>query len=276
MQIQHALNDARSQLSQSESSLLDAELLLAYAIGKNREFLLTWPETELSETEQQGFLELVGKRALGHPIAHLIGNREFWSFELTVNSDVLIPRPETELLIEIILQQLGVDQYLLADLGTGSGAIGLALAKELPKSHIVASDVSNAAIEVAKLNAHNLNCQNIEFRHGAWLDALNKTERFDAIISNPPYIDKSDTHLKQGDVRFEPRLALVAASEGLADLDQIISKAQENLKPNGILLLEHGYQQAEAVRQLLKESEYNEIQTYNDLAGHERATMARK
>ena len=279
MKIQQALSLASSRLIQSESPLLDAELLLAHVLVKSREFLITWPKTDLTETEQQAFVNLLEQRVIGHPIAHLIGSRSFWDFDLTISPDVLIPRPETELLIEIILEHFDVNKHLLADLGTGSGAIALALAKERPKSQIVATDCSEAALKVAKLNAQNLKLDNIEFRQGVWTEALDgrkNNELFDAIISNPPYIDKTDVHLSQGDVRFEPIQALVAEEDGLADLKQITTNAQKNLKPGAILLLEHGYEQGDAVRQLLQQSEYNDIQSYKDLAGHERATFARK
>jgi len=279
VQIQQALRNANLHLSQSESSLLDAELLLAYLLGKSREFLITWPETVLSKSEQQSFLNLLEKRAQGHPIAHLVGTKAFWDFNLIVTPDVLIPRPETELLVDLILEHLDTKKYLLADLGTGTGAIALALAKERPGCQIVATDISEAALNVAKLNAKNLNLDTIEFRQGVWAEALKggkDSEQYDAIISNPPYIDKADAHLGLGDVRFEPVQALVAEDQGLADLKQIAAQAQAKLKPGAILLLEHGYQQGQAVRQLLEQSEYNDIQTYKDLAGLERATMARR
>ncbi|MDG2090597.1 MAG: peptide chain release factor N(5)-glutamine methyltransferase [Gammaproteobacteria bacterium] len=287
MKIQQALSHAKSRLIQSESPLLDAELLLAHVLVKSREFLITWPETDLTETEQQAFINLLEQRIIGHPIAHLIGSRAFWNFNLEVSPDVLIPRPETELLVEIILERLDENNLLLADLGTGSGAIALAIASERENWQIVATDLSEAALSIAKQNAKNLKLSNIEFRHGSWTEALegkksneqNKkqnNELFDAIISNPPYIDKTDKHLSQGDVRFEPMQALVAEEKGLADLKQITTNAQKNLKPGAILLLEHGYQQGEVVRQLLEQSGYKEIQTYNDLAGLERVSIGRK
>ena len=283
MQIQQALSHASSRLIQSESSVLDAELLLAHALVKSREFLITWPETDLSEPEQKAFINLLEQRVIGHPIAHLIGSRAFWNFDLLVSSDVLIPRPETELLVELTCEYLDEHNLVLADLGTGSGAIALAIANERKSWHIVATDFSQAALNVAKINAQNLKLDNIEFRQGVWTNALKggrgneqNAELFDAIISNPPYIDKKDENLSQGDVRFEPMQALVAEEKGLADLKKITTTAQEYLKPGAILLLEHGYQQGEAVRQLLKQSEYKNILTYKDLAGHERATVARK
>lgn len=279
MKIQQALNYASSHLSQSESPSLDAELLLAHVLVKNREFLITWPETELSEPEQQTFINLLEQRALGHPIAHLLGTRAFWNFDLIVSPDVLIPRPETELLVELILESLDTKKHLLADLGTGSGAIALALASERESWQIVATDSSAAALTIAKQNAMNLKINNIEFRQGVWAEALGSGENnelFDAIVSNPPYIDKNDEHLGQGDVRFEPVQALVAKDEGLADIKLIAAQAHDRLKPSAILLLEHGYQQGEAVRQILEQSGYNEIQTHKDLAGLERVTFARK
>ncbi len=275
MQIQQALSHAISQLGASESPHLDAELLLAHVLGKPREFLVTWPETLIQEPDQQAFLNLLQKRVLGHPIAYLIGTRAFWNFDLIVTTDVLVPRPETELLVEVMLEQLDFNKHLIADLGTGSGAIALALASERPQWQIVATDISKAALTVAEKNAENLHLQNIIFNQGSWVAALGD-DQFDAIVSNPPYIDKADNHLNQGDVRFEPRQALVADDQGLADLKQIAVAALDKLKPGAILLMEHGYQQSEAVRQLLKQSGYNAIESYKDIADLERATLARK
>jgi release factor glutamine methyltransferase len=279
VKIQQASSHASSLLIQSESPILDAEILLAHVLGKSREFLITWPETDLSESEQQAFINLLEQRVLGHPIAYLIGSRAFWKFDLVVSPDVLIPRPETELLVELILEQLDTNKHLLADLGTGSGALALALASERENWQIVATDSSAAALSIAKHNALNLKLSNIDFRQGSWIEALKgdkNNELFDAIVSNPPYIDESDEHLGQGDVRFEPVQALVANDEGLSDIKLIATQAHDRLKPGAILLMEHGYQQGEAVRQLLKQSKYSDIQTYKDLAGLERATMARR
>ncbi len=279
MQIQQALSHALSQLGASESPHLDAELLLAHALDKTREYLITWPETVLTESEHQSFSNLLEQRVLGQPIAYLTGSKAFWNFDLKVTADVLVPRPETELLVEILLECLDSNKYLIADLGTGSGAIALALASERPEWHVVATDINAAALTIASENAENLKLNNIEFRKGSWTEALKDrkdSERYDAIVSNPPYIDKADTHLKQGDVRFEPVQALVAEEQGLADLKQIAAQALNKLKPGAILLLEHGFQQGEAVRHLLKQSGYNDIQTYKDIAGLERATMAQR
>lgn len=279
MQIQQALSHAISQLGASANPHLDAELLLAHALDKTREYLITWPETVLTESEHQSFSNLLEQRVLGQPIAYLTGSKAFWNFDLKVTADVLVPRPETELLVEIMLERLDSNKYLIADLGTGSGAIALALASERPEWQVVATDINAAALTIASENAENLKLNNIEFRKGSWTEALKDgkdSEHYDAIVSNPPYIDKADTHLKQGDVRFEPVQALVAEEQGLADLKQIAAQALDKLKPGAILLLEHGFQQGEAVRHLLKQSGYNDIQTYKDIAGLERATMARR
>ncbi|MFL2840522.1 MAG: peptide chain release factor N(5)-glutamine methyltransferase [Pseudohongiellaceae bacterium] len=275
MKIHQALSHASSHLRQSDTRHLDAELLLAYALNKSREFIITWPKTDLSESELQNFLNLLEQRVLGHPIAYLIGRKAFWDFDLTVSINVLIPRPETELMVELILEHLDTNKHLLADLGTGSGAIALALAKERPDWQLLATDTSEAALDIAKLNAKNLKLSNIKFRQGSWAEALNN-EGYDAIISNPPYIDKGDVHLNQGDIRFEPIQALVAEDDGLADLKQIAIQVLDKLKIGAILLLEHGYQQGGAVRQLMEQSGYNDIHTYKDLSGHERVTMARR
>lgn len=275
MQIHEALSLARVQIDHSATPALDAELLLAHTIKRDREFLITWPEYDLSDSETAAFSALLEKRKAGHPIAYLLGKQAFWNFDLTVNPDVLIPRPETELLVELTLEQLDDTKHLLADLGTGSGAIATALASERPNCQIVATDLSEAALSVARLNADKLKLNNIDFRQGSWTEALGDLQ-YDAILANPPYIDPADSHLSQGDVRFEPQQALVADENGLADLQQIIKHARAYLKADGFILLEHGYQQGSSVRQMLEQSGYNAIETHKDLAGHDRASMARR
>ncbi len=273
MQIQKALEQAIPQFKQSDSARLDAEVLLAFILEKPREFLLTWPESELTESEYLAYQQLVERRARGEPIAYLTGKKAFWDFELSIDSNVLIPRPETELLVELCLDLLPSDKSLLADLGTGSGAIALALAKQRSEWQILACDNSELALEMAQENANNLKLRNVSFYQGSWCEAFTESG-LDAIISNPPYIDARDIHLQQDDLRFEPLQALVSADNGLADIKLIANQSRNKLKVGGLLLLEHGYQQAEAVREVLKEFSYDQIASYKDIAGHERVTLA--
>lgn len=275
MQLKQALSLGIQNLTHTDSPLLDAQLLLAFVLGKSRAYLMTWPDRELSPAQERQYLELVQARQHGQPIAYLLGNKAFWDFELQISPAVLIPRPETELLVELTLQKIKTEQAQVADLGTGSGAIALALAKSKPDWQVIATDISAEALALARQNAERLGLSAVDFRQGAWCEALDETEKFDAIVANPPYIDVGDQHLQRGDVRFEPRSALVAAEQGLADLRQIVQQARDYLNPGALLLLEHGYQQAEAVQKLLQEYGYNKPETHQDLAGLDRVTLAR-
>ncbi|MAY03361.1 MAG: protein-(glutamine-N5) methyltransferase, release factor-specific [Gammaproteobacteria bacterium] len=276
MQIKQALRQAETTLTDSPSAQLDAQILLARVLDKGREFLLSWPEKELSQEQQEHFLQLLAERQRGIPIAYLTGRRAFWDFDLEVNTDVLIPRPETELLVELALQNLKQENQLIADLGTGSGAIALALARERPQWKVIASDTSAGALNVARRNAETLALDNLDFRPGSWCEVIATDEKLDALLANPPYIDPEDHHLQQGDLRFEPKNALVAGAGGMADLQTIVQQAREKLLPRGLLLLEHGYQQAAGLQKLLQESGYNDIETHQDLAGLDRVTLARR
>jgi release factor glutamine methyltransferase len=265
---------AAAQL-QSESARLDAELLLCHVLGVSRSWLYAWPDKELEAEQQQRFDGLVARRAAGEPIAHLLGEREFWSLSLKVTPDTLIPRPETELLVERALSLLANDiPCRVADLGTGSGAVALAIARERPLCSVVASDLSQAALAVARENAERNRVTNVTFRPGRWCAALGE-QKFELIVSNPPYIADDDPHLSQGDVRFEPRSALVAGGDGLDDIRTIIDESRRHLRPGGWLLLEHGYEQGAAVRRLLEENGYERVASWRDLAGHERVTGGR-
>jgi len=275
--IHDLLSDAASQLAASDSPRLDAELLLARVLGKDRSWLHAWPETEVDIDRQGTFATLLARRAAGEPVAHLLGERGFWSLQLKITPDTLIPRPETELLVEQALTRLPADVPLrIADLGTGSGAIALALATERPACTVVATDRSEAALAVARDNAARLGLNNVEFRQGDWLAALADEAPFDLIVSNPPYIKETDPHLARGDVRFEPRSALAAGPEGLDDLARIIEDARPRLESGGWLLLEHGYDQAEAVTRRLRAAGYGAIEDYRDLAGQPRVAAGRK
>lgn len=275
MQIQEILKLARSRLQHSDTAVLDAEILLAHVLNKSREYLLGWPETELSASQERDFQQVLQRRVEGQPIAYLTGRKAFWDFELSISPEVLIPRPETELLVELALDLLPEQTVQLADLGTGSGAIALALGRERPQWEITATDSSAPALEVARRNALTLQVQNINFELSDWCAAIS-ARLFDAIVSNPPYIAQDDAHLTQGDLRFEPAAALVADDQGLADIQVIIRQARQVLVPDGLIMLEHGFQQGAAVRHLLQQSGYNAIQTRKDLAGLDRVSLARK
>ena len=260
----------------SETPRLDAELLLAAALERSRSYLHAWPERMPEPDRATRFLAWLDRRQAGEPIAYLLGRREFWSLELEVTPDTLIPRPETELLVELALERLPADQTLaLADLGTGSGAIALALAAERPRTRIVATDRSPAALAVARRNARRLNIGNVEFREGDWCAPL-VGERFDLLVSNPPYIAATDPHWRQGDLRFEPAAALVAGEDGLDALRSIIAQAPACLRTGGWLLLEHGWTQGAAVLELLRSHGYGECRTLLDLASRPRVTLGQR
>ncbi|MDT8398023.1 MAG: peptide chain release factor N(5)-glutamine methyltransferase [Pseudomonadales bacterium] len=273
-----ALQAGRELFANSDSPRMDAEILLMAVLGKPREYLYTWPEQELTTAQQDAFAGYCRRRAQGTPIAYLTGRRWFWNFELKINARVLIPRPETELLVEATLEVLqGVGQARVADLGTGSGAIALALASERPDWQIVACDKSLEALALARENCQALRAGNVSLRAGNWCEALGSTGQWtalDALVANPPYIGADDPHLELGDVRFEPRQALVAAAAGLADIALLVADSRACLRPEGWLLLEHGFEQGEAVRSLLWQQGYAGIETRRDLSGHERLTLA--
>ncbi|MGN6313584.1 MAG: peptide chain release factor N(5)-glutamine methyltransferase, partial [Rhodanobacteraceae bacterium] len=219
---------------------------------------------------------LIARRARGEPIAYLIGSRGFHALELRVSPDVLIPRPETELLVELALARIPVDaECRVADLGTGSGAIALSIARERPRARVLATDASGAALAVARDNARRLNLTNVGFAQGDWCAALGDGCDFDLIVSNPPYIAEDDPHLREGDLRFEPRAALASGADGLDAICAIVRDARAHLRGGGWLLLEHGFAQGAQVRALLQESGYREVFTERDLEGRERTTGAR-
>jgi release factor glutamine methyltransferase len=256
---------------------LDAELLLAHVLDADRASVVARDDRVLTPEEQGDFENLVARRLAGEPLAYLTGTKEFWSLELEVTPAVLVPRPETELLVEWGLELLSVlavpeDEVSILDLGTGSGAIALAIAKERPHLRVVATDVSAAALEVARGNARRLGLGNVEFRRGDLFAPLGPDDhgQFDLILSNPPYIALGDPHL--ADLKFEPALALSSGADGLDALRAIVAGAQVFLKPDGWLVLEHGSQQAAALHELMDDEAYVDIVTRRDLAGLERAT----
>lgn len=274
MDYQHWLRQAVSQLAASESPRRDAEILLGFVTGRARTFILAFGETELLPAEQAQLEALLARRQRGEPVAHLVGTREFWSLPLFVSPATLIPRPDTECLVEQALARLPATPCDILDLGTGTGAIALALASERPDCHITAVDLMPDAVALAQRNAEHLGIANVTLRQSHWFSALSG-QRFATIVSNPPYIDEQDPHLAEGDVRFEPRSALVAADRGLADLAWIIEQGRAFLLPDGWLLLEHGWQQGEAVRALFAKNDYQNVETTRDYGGNERLTAGR-
>ncbi len=274
--IAQALRRASRELHASDTPQLDAEVLLMHVLGKPRSHLHAWPEARIDNTQLEQFVDLVAKRVKGQPVAYLTGQREFWSLQLEVTEHTLIPRPDTELLVEQTLALLPANRPLkILDAGTGSGAIALALAHERPRWQIFASDRSGECLAVARRNATKLGLNNVHFFIGHWCNAI-AGQSLDALVSNPPYIAEQDPHLTEGDVRFEPRSALSAGSDGLDDLKQLAAAAAYALKPAGRILLEHGFDQSEAVRKLLKIYGLDEACSIRDLAGHERVSHARK
>ena len=272
MRIDAALRDARSRLSDSPSAALDADLLLCHVLGKPRSYLFTWPERELSTAQQADFTSLLGRRVAGEPVAHLVGEREFFGHLFRVTADTLIPRPDTETLVEKALSLDVPAEARVVDLGTGTGAIGVSLALARPDWHVTLVDLSEAALQVAADNAHRLGAA-VTCLQGSWLSPCPRP--FDLIVSNPPYIEESDHHLDEGDVRFEPRSALVAPNNGLADLAAITQQAAGKLVAGGWLLLEHGFEQGEAVRTLLTQAGFVQVGTAQDLGGNDRVTFGR-
>lgn len=259
----------------SDSALLDAEILLCLALNQPRSHLRAWPDKPLQIEQLTAFRILLEQRQQGTPIAYITGSREFWSRDFQVSPDVLIPRPDTELLIELSLKLIPADEPTrIIDLGTGSGIIAITLAAERPHAQISATDFSLAALCIAQLNAEKHHINNIQFYHSDWFAGVPATQ-FNLIVSNPPYIAEDDSHLQQGDVRFEPQTALCAAEQGLADIRIIADAARNYLEPGGHLLIEHGYNQQQQVQTLFKDLHYDNVQTYTDLSGQPRVTHGR-
>ncbi|WP_422102372.1 peptide chain release factor N(5)-glutamine methyltransferase [Vreelandella sp.] len=272
------LNSAaqRLQLAGSPSPRIDAEVLMEFAAGRSRTWLYTWGDSECPTWEHARFDALVAARAQGQPVAYLTGEREFWGLPLATSPTTLIPRPDTETLVEAALARAGAPTGRLLDLGTGTGAIALAFASVRPQWHVVGADIRPEAVALAAHNARTLAITNATFLVSDWfasLAAAPNGDAFDIIVSNPPYIAADDPHLGQGDVRFEPRSALVAEADGMADLLHLITQAKAYLTPGGWLALEHGYQQAPNVRQALEKAGYRSVESVEDMGGHERVTL---
>lgn len=270
--IESLLNSA--ELPDSPTPRLDAELMIAHVLGKSRSYLHTWPERELDAQQLERFQAALVRRQAGEPVAYILGQQGFWSLDLEVAAHTLIPRPDTELLVETVLALLPATPARLLDLGTGSGAIALALASERSAWRVTGVDRITEAVALAERNRARLKLTNANFIESHWFSALTG-QRYQLIVSNPPYIAADDRHLAQGDVRFEPSSALVAGVDGLDDIRLIIEQAPGYLQAGGWLLLEHGFDQAAAVRELLSERGFSTVQSRRDLGSHERISLGR-
>ena len=275
MDVSQLLKSATQKLQNlTDSPRLDAEVLLAHSLNKTRTWLATWPDKKLSASDISSFQQLLQRRVTGEPIAHITGTREFWSLPLIITPDTLIPRPDTELLIEQILALYPADKNItLADLGTGSGAIALALASERPGWKITATDQSIAALDIAQRNATHLQLSNITFKQGNWFEAV-ADDVFNVIVSNPPYIPQADPHLSQGDARFDPISALTSGVDGLDDIRLLAAQAGKHLEPQGRLFIEHGYDQKPEMLDIFTKNNYIDIHQTHDIENNPRLTYA--
>ncbi len=256
----------------SGTARIEIQMLLQQVLGVSRAHLLAHPEQVLDEAQTAAYRALLQRRLAGEPLAYILGEREFFGLNFNVTPATLIPRPDTELLVELALQRIPLrDAFRVLDLGAGSGAIALSIAHARPDIEVTAVDASPEALEVARENARRLNIANVRLLQSDWFSAL-AGERFDLIVSNPPYIAENDAHLAQGDLRFEPRAALASGADGLDDIRRIVAGAKQHLNPGGRLLFEHGYDQAARVRELLLREGYTEVFSARDLAGIERVS----
>ena len=281
--VESALKSAIVQLQKGDntSPSIDAAVLLCHVLDKPRSFLLTWPEKLLTSEQESEFNALLRRRLTGEPVAYIVGEREFWSLPLKVSPSTLIPRPDTERLVEVVLDKASGKQGAILDLGTGTGAIALALASEMPNRPVTGIDLRPEAQELATENAKRLKITNATFLHGSWFEPLSELAsdgndtKFSLIVSNPPYIEKDDPHLSQGDVRFEPMTALVTEEKGLADIRYISENARRFLENEGWLAFEHGYDQGLAVREIMQALGYLDVATEKDYGGNDRVTLGR-
>lgn len=267
--LQYPKNSLSKELASIEKR--DAEVVLLQVIGETTAFLRTWPDFSLSEDQISQYQAAIERLYRGEPLAYVLGEQAFWTLTLQVTSDTLIPRPDTECLVEAALVRMTATEGHVLDLGTGSGAIALSLASERPAWQVLASDFSAAALTIAHSNMLKNSLSNCEFRHGSWFEVLQNSEKFDLIVSNPPYIDPDDAHLI--DLTHEPITALTAAWHGLADLQQIVAGAGQYLHNSGWLLVEHGYDQGLAVRELFEQAGFIQVETLRDYGGNERVTL---
>ncbi len=251
---------------------LEAQVLLAHVLGCTRAHLYTWPEEEVPPEKAQAYQALIQRRQQHEPIAYLIGHKEFWSLSFDVTQDTLIPRADTELLVQVVLDHLPESPQEVVDIGTGSGVIACTLAHSRPQWQLYGLDVSLKAINIARKNAHNLKIENVQFIESDWLQGL-APKSYDAIIGNPPYIRQGDVHLIHGDLPFEPQIALTPGPSGLEAFQAILAQAPAFLKPKGLIAFEHGFDQGSAVRNLLQHNGYQDIQTFQDYSGNDRVTI---
>jgi release factor glutamine methyltransferase len=270
MTIEQALAFARQQLV-SEDANVDSAVLLCHVLNCNQTYLLTWPDKFLSEQQQTQFEQMLAERKQGKPVAYITGERGFWSLDLMVTEATLIPRPDTECLVELALTKINPKQTIV-DIGTGSGAIALAIAKESPQCEVVAADYSMPALLVAQQNAKRNNVQNVHFIHADWLHSFAENS-IDIVVSNPPYIEHNDPHLQQGDVRFEPLTALASGVDGLDDIRTIVQQAAYCLQTQGWLLIEHGYHQSQQVQDLFLEHGFTQVSGHQDFGGNDRVVI---
>ena len=267
--------EAQQSLKNFASARLDAELLLCKVMQCKRTTIYAYPEKNIPAKQATQFKSLVHQRQRGRPIAHLTHEKEFWLLKLSINAATFIPRPETECLIHHALKMIPTDtEFTILDLGVGSGSIALALAHERPNCHVTALDISDQALKTAQQNAAKHQINNIDFLLSDWYQALPPTQ-FDMIVSNPPYIQQHDIHLLSNDIRFEPRIALVAGTDGMQSIDHILTRALEYLSDNGYILIEHGYKQKQLVQNAFYRNGFQAVTTCKDLAGHDRITYGR-
>jgi release factor glutamine methyltransferase len=269
--ISHALKQ-HQQLVDSDSAVLDVQLILAHVLQKPTSYFFTWPQKVLDEEQQVLFEDLLQRRVKGEPVAYLLGYQDFWSLRLEVAKETLIPRPDTELLVELALALLPDGAYKALDLGTGTGAIALSLATERKDWQITATDFLPEVVALAESNRDRLQLKNVAVLTGSWFEPISD-KAFDLILSNPPYIDPQDTHLQRADLKFEPLSALVSEGWGLRDIELIIEQAIDFLKPGGWLLLEHGYDQGDRVKRLMSQHKYTAVRTEKDLGDNDRVTL---
>lgn len=268
------LQTAVSQLKSDEAKL-EAQLLLQHLLHVNRAWLIAHQHDVVDDKVLADFEALLRRRIVGEPIAYILGRREFYGLDLFVTPDTLIPRPDTETLVETALARIQNNaNQTIVDLGTGTGAIALAIAKHRPQALVIAVDISKAALNIANKNADNLQITNVQFVLSHWFDELSQ-RRFDVIVSNPPYIEENDAHLSQGDLRFEPKSALTSGEDGLNDIRMIIENSLVHLQPQGWLMLEHGFNQAEKVADLMSNAGLVSIETFKDFGGNNRVTIGK-
>jgi len=281
MRIDEALKWAVAFLEGGESPSVDAKVLLANALNVNQTYLFTWPDKVLDSQTLHTFQKAVERRRLGEPVAYIIGERDFWTLKLATSPHTLIPRPDTEVLVEQVLKRIPSDvndqstsSFSICDLGTGTGAIALALASEHPRIQVTGVDFKAQAVALAQQNAVNNGIENVTFLQSDWFSEL-KAKQFNIIVSNPPYIEDSSAYLLQGDVAFEPKSALTSGEDGLRDIRHIISVSQAHLLTGGLLAFEHGFNQGAAVAELLSEAGFSDIETIKDYGGNDRVTLGR-